>query len=124
MKKSLRIEVYNKFEQHCSYCGKELDYSQMQVDHFIPKANARYYKNPPDIDHIDNLIPSCRRCNHYKRRHNLKAFRELLVTLHERIINDYIFKVAIDYKVIKFEIFPFDGKFYFEKFNENKKGLN
>ena len=107
MKKSLRIAVYEKFNGHCAYCGKVIEYKEMQVDHIIPKDfNGT-------SDNFDNLNPSCRRCNHYKRAHLLKDFRLLLKTLHERIRQNYICKVAEDYGVI--EIKPWDGIFYFEK---------
>jgi 5-methylcytosine-specific restriction endonuclease McrA len=34
--KKMRLEVYNKYNGHCAYCGKELEYKDMQVDHLIP----------------------------------------------------------------------------------------
>ena len=34
-------------------------------------------------------------------------------TLHERIRNDYIVNVGLDYGIV--ELKPFDGKFYFER---------
>lgn len=109
MKKELRIEVYNKYNGHCAYCGKELEYRDMQVDHIFPQ----HYGGSDDIQ---NLNPSCRRCNHYKRANRLEPFRELLLTLHERIAKDYITKVGIDYGIVTLK--PFDGKFYFEKIKE------
>lgn len=83
----------------------------MQVDHKVPRRSKHHYKG--DIDNLKNLMPSCRRCNHYKRAHTLRRFRELMVSLHERVEDHYINKVAIDYGIIK--IAPFDGVFYFEK---------
>ena len=109
MKKQDRIKVYEKFNGHCAYCGKEIKYEEMQADHIRPHLG---YKELRD-DSFDNLNPSCRRCNHYKRSYTLEEFRKLMVTLHERVAKQYISKVAIDYGLVKIE--PFDGKFYFEK---------
>ena len=129
MKKSLRIEVWNKYRQRCSYCGKHLLYSDMQVDHLIPRRAGykpgRYahetiikrYKNlREEIEEPSNLMPACRRCNHYKRAYPLQEFRRLVSTLYKRIVQDYITKVAIDYGIVKFE--KWDGLFYFEKFEQ------
>jgi len=101
----LRQKVWLKYNKRCAYCGKELKYKDMQIDHLFPKT---YGGN----DRFINLMPSCRRCNHYKRAENLEGFRRLILTLHKRISNLYIGKVAIDYGIIT--ITPFNGKFYFE----------
>ena len=130
MKKSDRILVYNKYGKRCSYCGKHLLYNEMQVDHLIPrcmgqKPNERaskkrikfYTEFHKKIENLDNLMPSCRRCNHYKRSLSLKDFRRLLRTLDERIKDHYINKVAIDYGIIT-SVVPWDGVFYFERYKE------
>ncbi len=103
---TLRQKVWLKYNKHCAYCGKDLEYKDMQVDHIQAKRNGG-----SDKEH--NLMPSCRRCNHYKRTRNLEQFRLLMKTLHERIEGLYIGKVAIDYGIV--EVKPFDGIFYFEK---------
>jgi len=117
-KMELRQKVWLKYNKHCAYCGKELEYKDMQVDHMISKYAIEAYRNPEKIyglklNSSENLMPSCRRCNHYKREQDLEGFRVLMKTLHERIENQYIMKVAIDYKILKIK--PFGGKFYFEK---------
>ena len=110
MKKELRIKVYEKYDGHCAYCGKEIAYEDMQVDHQQPKRHG-------GKDTIDNLFPACRRCNHYKRDMNLETFRIYITTLHERVSTPYINKVAIDYGILK--VIPFLGMFYFEKIDKN-----
>ena len=74
--KSVRERVYNKFEGRCAYCGKPIEYKQMQVDHYYPKCKAKFYARRCKIDvHAeDNLMPTCRRCNHYKRAATPKPF--------------------------------------------------
>lgn len=116
-RKEQRQRVWLKYNKHCAYCGKELEYRDMQIDHMTPKYFYDAYKhhkiNLEELNSFKNLMPSCRRCNHYKREETLEGFRRLIKTLHERIRNQYISKVAIDYGIIKIE--PFDGIFYFEK---------
>lgn len=34
--KKIREEVYRKYDGHCAYCGREIAYKDMQVDHFRP----------------------------------------------------------------------------------------
>ena len=103
---AFRERVWLKFNKHCAYCGKELEYKDMQVDHMWPKTFG-------GNSEIINLMPPCRRCNHYKRANNINVFRRLMNTLHQRISNLYIGKVAIDYGIITVK--PFNGLFYFEK---------
>ena len=102
----LRQRVWLKYNKHCGYCGKLLEYRDMQVDHIHAKRYA-------GTDRFENLMPSCRRCNHYKRTRDLEQFRLLIKTLHERVQDQYITKVAIDYGIVKIK--PFSGWFYFEK---------
>jgi len=110
-----REEVYNKYNKHCGYCGRVLEtIKEMQVDHIQPKWTKILHKdNLEKINDTENLMPSCRRCNHYKRGDTLEQFRKKMLTLHERVEKDYINKVAIDFGIIT--LTPFDGKFYFEK---------
>jgi 5-methylcytosine-specific restriction endonuclease McrA len=113
--KSVRERVYNKYEGRCAYCGKVLEYKQMQVDHYYPQCKERFYSRRFGIDvHAEeNLMPTCRRCNHYKRSATPKQFKTLMKTLHERLEAIYILKVAVDFGMATIQ--PFDGLFYFEK---------
>jgi 5-methylcytosine-specific restriction endonuclease McrA len=119
-KKELRRAIYNKYNGHCSYCGKEIEFKDMQVDHKEAKATIKPIGKGldgtyiyPDIDNFDNLMPSCRRCNHYKRAETLENYRRRINTVHERIQQNYIAKVALDYGIIVYT--KWDGIFYFER---------
>jgi len=104
-----RQALWKRYDGRCAYCGTEIAFKDMQADHIIPK-----YLDGSDSP--DNLMPSCRLCNHYKRAHVLDAkygFRNIIMTLHERIEKIYIVRVAIRYGLLTLK--PFDGKFYFEK---------
>ena len=113
MKQELRKQVWNKYDKHCAYCGKLLEYNDMQVDHYWPHRNGMIPKK--FSDKFDNLMPSRRRCNHYKRAWPPEEFRRLMKTLSDKIQKTYLAKVAVDYGILQFK--PFDGVFYFEKFN-------
>ncbi|HOI25756.1 MAG TPA: HNH endonuclease signature motif containing protein [Caldisericia bacterium] len=112
MTKKLRELVWNKYGKKCAYCGKPLEYKELQVDHI--KAKRR--RKGPEVNDISNLNPSCRRCNHYKRGLSLINFRRRLKTLHLRIQDQYIDKVAMDYGIITVQ--KWDGIFWFEKYQE------
>ena len=107
-----RQKVYDKYNGHCAYCGKAIKIKDMQVDHILPKRNG-------GTNDIDNLNPSCRLCNHYKRAADIETFRNgLLGGLIKRLMKIYIFRVALDYGMIT--INGWDKKFYYERNGTNK----
>jgi hypothetical protein len=110
MKKDKRNKVYEKYNGQCAYCGTFMYYSDMQVDHIIPIRSG-------GTNDIDNLNPSCRYCNNYKRTMDIETFRIYL----KQMLNDklhYLFKsktkmnIAINTGVVKIE--QWDGVFHFE----------
>lgn len=126
MKKSLRLEVYNKFNGRCAYCGLPLE-DDWQVDHLTPKRNG-------GTDDISNLLPCLKMLNHYKRALPLEMFRvDWLGGLHKRLPKlpknprtengrrrkEYMLKIAKCFNITPEK--PFGGQFYFEKYN---KALN
>ena len=66
-----RRAVLGKTDGHCAYCGCELPMEEMQIDHCISLHNH-------GSDEMDNLLPSCRMCNYYKRGSNPDGFRRKL----------------------------------------------
>lgn len=135
--KSLRAEVYNKYNGKCAYTGKELP-GDWQVDHIESvsySVNSAYYMGTPDeitqaldrINHIDNLLPALRIVNHYKRAKNLRQFRSYMMDFHKRLAKlpkntsvdatkrrkEYMQKVADAFDITADR--PFEGVFYFEK---------
>jgi 5-methylcytosine-specific restriction endonuclease McrA len=128
----LRDLVYMKYDGHCGYCGRGIKRTEFQVDHIIPKRNyGMNGKTVPAAKHsdevwfvlekekaercnsFDNLMPTCRSCNHYKRANDLEGYRLLMKGVLARLRKVYIFNVAENYGIIKSE--PWDGKFYFER---------
>ena len=112
--KKVREAVYDKYQGHCAYCGKKLEYKDMQLDHRIPRQREHFKKyTEEEIECFENYMPSCRRCNHYKRAHSLETFREMIETIPQKLVRDsYIYKVGLDYNLI--EEHPHKIEFYFE----------
>ena len=93
MGKINRQEVYDKCGGRCGYCGCEITMKEFQVDHIISqfhyklKIHKKYTSNE-DMNHIDNLLPTCRVCNKWKSSHSLEQFR---IEIGEQIrrLNEY-----------------------------------
>lgn len=120
-----REKIYNKFGGKCAYCGIELN-GKFQVDHII--AKERYinkcmndefpeflkHLDISDIDHIDNLFPSCQSCNVYKHSYDLEFFRRnisrLIFQLNEHSAQ---FRMAKRYGLVNET--GIEVEFYFEK---------
>ena len=115
LSKKEREAVYNKYNGHCAYCGKEIAYKEMQVDHLIPVQRERFGKyTVEEIECFENYTPSCRRCNHYKRAHSLEVFRKMIEEIPKKLYRDnYIYKVGLDYGLIEPQEHKI--KFYFEQ---------
>ena len=105
--KQLRQSVYNKYNGHCAYCGCEITFKEMQVDHL----NSFY--NNGENQSLDNLMPACRACNFYKSTLTVDKFRQQLGLLKQRLNNQFIYKLARKYNLI--EEINKDIKFYFER---------
>ena len=127
-KKKRRIDrnkIIKKFGGNCAYCGEKLT-DTWNIDHIIPKSNFEETiknKNQPvflkhlksgDVDHDDNLFPSCASCNRYKDSYSLRQFRKelgkLVWRLNERTT---IYRIAKRFELIEEKNIKI--LFYFEK---------
>lgn len=119
--KKTRLAVYEKFDGHCAYCGKALEYKDMQLDHMIPRQRERFKRYTEEqIECFENYMPACRRCNHYKRAHTLEYFRQLIEEIPKKLFRDnYIYKVGLDYNLIS--VNEHKITFYFENYENCKK---
>lgn len=113
--KAKREAVYRKYDGRCAYCGREIAYKNMQVDHFIPKHAYSEHGS----DDITNLMPSCRMCNHYKRATPLDLWRTFIEEIPGKLSNtSYIYKVGVAYGLIEEHEHPVT--FYFEEVKREK----
>lgn len=120
MKKEIREQVYLKYGGHCAYCGKEITYKEMQVDHIEPhwhtltESEAKRAGLNKGSHDIKNLNPSCARCNKWKSTYSLEMFRKVVETSLDRLERDTPnYRLAKDFGLLiekKTQIF-----FYFEK---------
>lgn len=114
-----RKKVYEKYGGRCAYCGREIAFKDMQVDHFIPQRDYADRRVSGDKNNMENLMPSCRVCNHYKRDNSLDYFRELIEEIPCKLAKrQYIYKVGMAYGF-------YDGErrkveFYFERCDQSK----
>lgn len=102
-----RKQIYDKYNGHCAYCGIIIAFNDMQADHIQPLHLG-------GADALENLVPACRSCNHYKATLTVEKFRKHLQGIPARIRRD-----DIAYQVgERFGIVVETGKqvrFYFEE---------
>lgn len=104
--KHIRAKVYEKCNGHCAYCGCELEYKDMQVEHKVPLKRG-------GADEFENMLPSCRSCNHYKHTLTVEEFRKYLSGIPHRLIRDSVpFNVATRFGLVRHVIN--EPIFYFE----------
>jgi len=60
-----REKIFKKFDGRCAYCGIQLEITHMQVDHFWPRC-LEHQRHDGCNNKIDNLMPSCQKCNIHK----------------------------------------------------------
>ena len=117
--KAIRQAVYDKYNGRCAYCGREIAYKDMQVDHFVAKRGG----NESGSNDISNLMPSCRMCNHYKRANSLETFRYYIQEIPRKLRENYIYKVGVVYGNVLERKKPI--VFFFERNgNEEKSQTN
>ena len=108
--KAERLMVYKKTDGHCAYCGCDLDFKDMQVDHVIP-LNGWNEQGP---DTLDNMLPACRSCNHYKGTSTLESFRKKVEAMPYVLKRDSVtYKNAVRFGLV--EPKPHSVTFYFER---------
>lgn len=113
--KKIREQVYAKYDGHCAYCGCELAYKDMQVDHISSVFGAESRGMMPD-NTIDNLMPACRMCNFYKGSYTLEQFRhDLQDSIMRNIRRPFDYRIAVKYGLVAENIHPIE--FYFEKYD-------
>lgn len=125
--------IKNKYNGLCGYSGTPLE-DNWEVDHIVPIIFFKIGIKQGNPDDINNLIPTQKFINHYKRGLDIEEFRtERLGKLHHRLKklpknprtekskrhNDYMRKIAKYFAITEEK--PFSGKFYFELININQK---
>ena len=124
--KNKRKKVHEKFDGHCAYCGEELEYEDMHIDHIVPKNTFKVrilnkfripvfllHLTEHDMDHIDNLFPACRMDNRFKSSFDLELFKlELQYQLGRAKKYSTNYRFALKYNQVVETPYPII--FYFE----------
>ncbi len=125
--KEKREAVYEKCQGHCAYCGKNISIKEMQVDHIEPHWHTLTEDQALKVGikkgshDLENLNPSCARCNKWKSTFSLESFRKVVETSLDRLERDTPnFRLARDFGLLETNKKPV--KFYFETFNSNNTG--
>ena len=106
LSKDMRARVYAMYGGHCAYCGKEIDITEMQVDH----VQAVYLGGK---DEMENYRPACRQCNFYKSTMSVEGLREQLSLIPGRLEKLFTFRLALAHGLVRITGKPV--KFYFEE---------
>lgn len=105
--KAERKLIHSRCNGRCAYCGCALKYKDMQVDHVVPLSNG-------GEDTLENMLPSCRSCNHYKGMFGLEDFRERVEDMPKVLMRDSVtYKNAVRFGLVKPD--QHTVVFYFEK---------
>lgn len=107
--KKIRQQVYDKCGGHCAYCGHEIVYKDMQVDHIHPQYLG-------GADDLGNLNPSCRMCNRRKGTLTIEKFRSEIVAQADRAMSTFQARMSLAYGLIQRVNHPVI--FYFETIND------
>ena len=113
--------LYLLTNDRTTQCGiYEITIKQMQVDHIEPhwhtltENEAERAKIKKGSHDLENLNPSCSRCNKWKSTYSLEVFRNVIETSLMRLERDTPnFRLARDYGLLTET--PKRIKFYFEK---------
>lgn len=110
-----REEVLAKSEGNCWYCGDVLTSKRWHADHIEPVyRQAGGEMVYPHRDRIENIVPSCVKCNSLKSVYTLEQFREQVSKQVERANKNSVnFRTALRFGMV--EIVKTDIVFAFER---------
>lgn len=93
--------IFNKYGGKCAYCGCELEFKKMQIDHILAKRrDLKDVMNGPDT--IDNYNPSCKSCNSGKNTFTINQYREWIEDQYGRCIRDSAtFRSLVRFGIVK-----------------------
>ena len=109
-----REAVYQKTGGHCAYCGREISRQEMQMDHVKPVKLYEGSEGCADLNDLENILPACRSCNHYKHTFTLEKFRAALERMPAVLERDSVtYRNAVRFGLVRPT--PHKVVFYFER---------
>ena len=61
--------IHKMLNGHCAYCGKKVTLEKITRDHIVPKSKG-------GGNTVENILPSCKKCNGTKGDTSLEEFRK------------------------------------------------
>ena len=106
--KQQRIKLWESSDKKCQYCGENITYSQMQLDHI--NAIQEGGKNE-----LENYRCACRMCNYGKYTFSIDEFKQYIKRIPEKLIKRHFdFRIAMKYGLIEIKdkeiVFEFENK--------------
>lgn len=115
--------MYQKYGGHCAYCGKAIEYKDMQVDHISSRYRHRMKldgKSEDELDALENFNPSCRMCNFRKGVLTIEQFRAEIACQAAKEMKRFQARMSEAYGLIEHHP-ERKVKFYFEKYHKYLK---
>jgi len=135
LSKKEREIVFNKSGGLCWYCGHDLPERGWHADHFEPIGRYKNVKitdrgvehfndmERPELDTIENTVPSCSKCNLFKGSFSVEAFRKEIEQQVDRArLFSVNFRTAERFGLIEVTIKPI--VFWFEEKDEMETLMN
>lgn len=111
-----RRNIHQKYKGRCAYCGENVPYEKMQVDHLKPiyRGNKSVHPKIRGDDTIDNKMPSCAVCNRWKATMTIDQFRSEIESQINRLRRDSAsFRMAEKYNLVEVQESS-EVRFWFE----------
>lgn len=126
MRKADRQKVFDKYGGRCAYCGCKL-HKGWQADHIeahwhtLTQNEADRVGIKKGSNDIENINPSCPRCNKWKSTFSIEDFRrEISLQIQRLNLYSSNYRMAKDYGLLKET--NITVTFYFETLKTNQNG--
>lgn len=118
LKKHEREKLKKKYGGHCAYCGIKLG-DKWDADHLKPitRLSDGTALNP-ELDCIENLMPSCKKCNNHKFSYELEHWRKIINDNRQQLLSSTKFKTLNRLGLAEIKEDPV--VFYFESFKDGE----
>jgi len=77
----VRMEVMQRWQHRCAWCGVPATESRLEIGHIIPRAQIIPLYGDEIADHFLNLAPSCPDCNSGAHLTSVPAINLLLASI-------------------------------------------